>query len=91
MRELLYQDKSVHHRLDFRQRRVYSVPRRSFWLPHIVLFFFRYCTAFEMMRTSFEIRITVLSTSRLGCVFAYAFFYSINNVECRNYLSEVDR
>ena len=40
MRELLYQDRNVHWRLDLRQQRVYSVPRCSFCPPHEVLFFF---------------------------------------------------
>ena len=88
MRELLYQDRSVRRRLDLRQQRVYSVPLRSFGLPHIVLFYFRpHCIRDD--KKSFETRITVLLTSRLGRVFVYAFFYSIN-VGCRNYLSEVD-
>ena len=48
MRERLYQDKSVHGRLDLRQRRVYSVPRCPFVSLVIVLLFFdTHCISFE--------------------------------------------
>ena len=48
MRELLYQDKSVHRRLDLRQRRVYSILRCLFVrLMIVLLFFYTHCISFE--------------------------------------------